>query len=142
MRKLLKSARVIGVTTQALPVLRRIGAWMTPTTGGCALDFHIKRDTTSGDQIVDILHLRVRWPECGRVPVRLSQSAVVIRKDSSRSAGLQKRIMRPTLGLEDTAMVVYAFDVDETLEVSKGPVKLSDLVTLREHGHIVGLCGN
>ena len=39
-------------------------------------------------------------------------------------------------------MVVYAFDVDETLEVSKGPVKLVDLVTLREHGHIVGLCGN
>jgi hypothetical protein len=31
---------------------------------------------------------------------------------------------------------VYAFDVDETLEVSKGPVKLADLVTLREHGHI------
>jgi hypothetical protein len=39
-------------------------------------------------------------------------------------------------------MVVYAFDVDETLEVSKGPVKLADLVTLRQHGHIVGLCGN
>ena len=47
-----------------------------------------------------------------------------------------------TLWLEETAMVVYAFDVDETLEVSKGPVKLSDLVKLREHGHIVGLCGN
>ena len=39
-------------------------------------------------------------------------------------------------------MAVYAFDVDETLEVSKGPVKLVDLVKLREHGHIVGLCGN
>ena len=39
-------------------------------------------------------------------------------------------------------MVVYAFDVDDTLEVSKGPVKLVDLVKLREHGHIVGLCGN
>ena len=39
-------------------------------------------------------------------------------------------------------MAVYAFDVDETLEVSKGPVKLADLVALREHGHIVGLCGN
>src|SRR3990172_7963434 len=44
--------------------------------------------------------------------------------------------------LEETAMVVYAFDVDDTLEVSKGPVKLLDLVKLREHGHIVGLCGN
>ena len=39
-------------------------------------------------------------------------------------------------------MVVYAFDVDETLEVSNGPVKLFDLVKLREQGHIVGLCGN
>jgi hypothetical protein len=29
-------------------------------------------------------------------------------------------------------MVVYAFDVDETLEVSKGPVKLFELVELRE----------
>jgi len=47
-----------------------------------------------------------------------------------------------TLWLEETAMAVYAFDVDETLEVSQGPVKLSDLVKLREHGHIVGLCGN
>ena len=28
-------------------------------------------------------------------------------------------------------MVVYAFDVDETLEVSEGPVKLVDLVKLR-----------
>jgi len=49
--------------------------------------------------------------------------------------------MMPTW-LEETAMVVYAFDVDETLEVSKGPVKLFDLVKLRAHGHIVGLCGN
>jgi hypothetical protein len=38
-------------------------------------------------------------------------------------------------------MRVYAFDVDETLEVSTGPVQLFDLVQLREHGHIVGLCG-
>jgi hypothetical protein len=41
-----------------------------------------------------------------------------------------------TLWLEETAVVVYAFDVDETLEVSKGPVKLVDLIKLREHGHI------
>jgi len=47
-----------------------------------------------------------------------------------------------TLWLEETAMVVYAFDVDETLEVSTGPVQLFDLVKLRENGHIVGLCGN
>lgn len=37
---------------------------------------------------------------------------------------------------------VYAFDVDETLEVSAGPVKLEDLMKLRVEGHIVGLCGN
>jgi hypothetical protein len=36
--------------------------------------------------------------------------------------------MMPTLWLEEAAMVVYAFDVDETLEVSRGPVNL----------HIVG----
>lgn len=37
---------------------------------------------------------------------------------------------------------VYAFDVDHTLEVSNGPVKLASLVELREVGHVVGLCGN
>ena len=39
-------------------------------------------------------------------------------------------------------MILYAFDVDETLEVSNGPMKLLDLVKLRQQGHIVGLCGN
>ena len=39
-------------------------------------------------------------------------------------------------------MRVYAFDVDETLEVSNGPVKLSDIMDLRRQGHIIGLCGN
>lgn len=39
-------------------------------------------------------------------------------------------------------MKVYAFDVDETLEVSGGPVRLSSLVSLREEGHCLGLCGN
>lgn len=37
---------------------------------------------------------------------------------------------------------VYAFDVDDTLEVSNGPVQLADLAALRERGQIVGLCGN
>src|SRR6266705_4721588 len=63
-------------------------------------------------------------PGCGGVPTRLLESSVVIRE----------RV--------DTAVIVYAFDVDETLEVSKGPVKLADLVKLREHGHVAGLCGN
>ena len=39
-------------------------------------------------------------------------------------------------------MKIYAFDVDDTLEVSCGPVKLESLMKLREEGHIVGLCGN
>lgn len=39
-------------------------------------------------------------------------------------------------------MKVYAFDVDECLEISRGPVKLMDLMELRKQGHIVGLCGN
>ena len=47
--------------------------------------------------------------------------------------------MMPTLWLEETAMVVYAFDVDETLEVSKGPVKLLDLVKLRERSTFPGM---
>jgi hypothetical protein len=38
--------------------------------------------------------------------------------------------------------LVYAFDVDDTLEVSEGPVPVSALRELVEQGHIVGLCGN
>jgi len=37
---------------------------------------------------------------------------------------------------------VYAFDVDETLEVSAGPIKIQSLVELYEEGHCVGICGN
>jgi hypothetical protein len=37
---------------------------------------------------------------------------------------------------------LYAFDVDDTLEVSEGPVAVSALRTLVEEGHVVGLCGN
>ena len=39
-------------------------------------------------------------------------------------------------------MTIFAFDVDHTLEVSDGPVPLGALASLREQGHIVGLCGN
>ena len=42
-------------------------------------------------------------------------------------------------------MKCYAFDVDETLEVSSstpGPVTLAMLIELRKEGHILGLCGN
>lgn len=37
---------------------------------------------------------------------------------------------------------VYAFDVDETLEVSGGPIKMNQLVELAIEGHILGICGN
>ena len=37
---------------------------------------------------------------------------------------------------------LYAFDVDDTLEVSDGPVTVAALRALVDHGHIVGLCGN
>lgn len=37
---------------------------------------------------------------------------------------------------------VYAFDVDHTLEVSGGPIKVIDLLNLRREQHILGLCGN
>jgi hypothetical protein len=39
-------------------------------------------------------------------------------------------------------MAIIAFDVDETLEISGGPVKLHDLALLRTRGHTLGLCGN
>lgn len=37
---------------------------------------------------------------------------------------------------------VYAFDVDDTLEVSRGPVTLASLVELYNEGNILGVCGN
>ena len=37
---------------------------------------------------------------------------------------------------------VYAFDIDETLEISGGPVTLDSVAELAHSGHIVGLCGN
>ena len=36
---------------------------------------------------------------------------------------------------------VYAFDVDDCLETSNGPVTVQSLRDLRKEGHIVGLCG-
>ena len=38
-------------------------------------------------------------------------------------------------------MNIYAFDVDETLEVSAGPIPITKLRELARE-HIVGLCGN
>ena len=39
-------------------------------------------------------------------------------------------------------MKIYAFDVDDTLEVSGGPVSIVSVRSLRPEGHIVGLNGN
>lgn len=39
-------------------------------------------------------------------------------------------------------MKVYAFDVDETLEISGGPVTIAEVASLRNEGNIVGICGN
>lgn len=39
-------------------------------------------------------------------------------------------------------MMLIAFDVDDTLGVSGGPIPLDFLLELRSKGHIVGLCGN
>jgi hypothetical protein len=39
-------------------------------------------------------------------------------------------------------MKIYAFDVDETLEVSSGPVSIASVGDLKSRGHILGLNGN
>jgi hypothetical protein len=39
-------------------------------------------------------------------------------------------------------MKIYAFDVDDTLEVCGGPVSIASVGKLRDQGHIVGLNGN
>jgi hypothetical protein len=37
---------------------------------------------------------------------------------------------------------IYAFDVDDTLEVSGGPIEVASLKALKAAGHIIGLNGN
>jgi hypothetical protein len=39
-------------------------------------------------------------------------------------------------------MKIYAFDVDDTLEVSGGPITIVSVGDLKSRGHIVGLNGN
>ena len=39
-------------------------------------------------------------------------------------------------------MKIYAFDVDDTLEVSGGPVSILSVSNLKPEGHILGLNGN
>src|SRR6266446_9360325 len=41
---------------------------------------NVLRSLIPATRFVDILHLRLRWPQCGGVPVRLSQSPGVIRE--------------------------------------------------------------
>jgi hypothetical protein len=49
---------------------------------------------------------------------------------------------KPKQASRNGRKIVYAFDVDETIEVSAGPVPLAALAELRKNGCIVGLCGN
>lgn len=39
-------------------------------------------------------------------------------------------------------MILYAFDIDHTLEIAGGPVSFRAITQLRRAGHITGLCGN
>ena len=39
-------------------------------------------------------------------------------------------------------MKIYAFDVDDTLEVSGGPISIVSVDSLKPQGHVVGLNGN
>jgi hypothetical protein len=39
-------------------------------------------------------------------------------------------------------MKIYAFDVDDTLEVSGGPITVVSVAELKSRGYIVGLNGN
>ena len=39
-------------------------------------------------------------------------------------------------------MNIYAFDCDETLEISDGPVTIDSIRELKAAGHVVGICGN
>jgi hypothetical protein len=39
-------------------------------------------------------------------------------------------------------MKIYAFDVDDTLDASGGPVSILSVRSLRDQGHIVGFNGN
>ena len=41
-----------------------------------------------------------------------------------------------------SSFFVYAFDVDETLTISNGPVSPEQLERLHNEGHVVGICGN
>jgi|SRR5438132_179165 hypothetical protein len=49
---------------------------------------------------------------------------------------------RTDIGNRTRTMKIYAFDVDDTLEVSGGPVSIVSVGSLKPQGHIVGLNGN
>ena len=44
--------------------------------------------------------------------------------------------------IDQRAMKIYAFDVDDTLEVSGGPIRIGSIDDLKPHGDIRGLNGN
>jgi hypothetical protein len=56
--------------------------------------------------------------------------------------GRSSMSLLPPRQINGGKMVLYAFDVDQTLWLSGGPIKLADLMELRNSGHLLGLCGN
>ena len=46
------------------------------------------------------------------------------------------------VGARERTMKIYAFDVDDTLEVSGGPVSVKSIADLKPTGDVVGLNGN
>lgn len=54
---------------------------------------------------------------------------------------MANRVVREKLSRRP-APKVYAFDVDDTVDVAGGPVTLAMMQALHDEGHTVGLCGN
>lgn len=57
-------------------------------------------------------------------------------------AKLHPEIMNLAQLIERPKVILYCFDIDDSLEVSNGPIPLKTLMDLRCQGHIVGLNGN
>ena len=49
--------------------------------------------------------------------------------------------LQPPRQTNGGTMVLYAFDVDQTLWLSGGPIRPADLMELRNSGHLLGSAG-
>ena len=67
-------------------------------------------------------------------------AAIGMADDPVRSSSLLRLASQALV--QEKQMKVYAFDVDETLEISNGPVTLAMMEELRAQGHIVCISGN